>query len=365
MRDAFPAVLTCTYLNTAAGAPISQASAAAGRDYYEASFRDGDVHWDTWLGRVENARDSAAGWLGASADEIGFVGNASAAVNLVAGMLRGRGDVLAVSDDFPSVTLPWLQLGYSVQFVDPGPHGGATIESLAHAVTPETKILALGLVHYRTGYRYDLAALGEFCRDHGLLLVVDATQGLGAVAVDVSGGQVDFLVSSTYKWLTGGYGVSLLYVNRRHLDPRRFPAVGYRSAREPFDLVADRLDLAAKASALELGHPPFPAVFALSTALDLLHQLGAEAVETRVLGLNQTLRERLAALGADIAVDLDSAHRSGIVYFPVDDAAAARAALAERGVLVSARGAGLRVSAHMYNNRADIDRLIEGLEQIL
>ena len=82
-RDEFPALATQAYLNTAAGAPMSRASAAAGRQYYEATERDGDVHWDDWLQRVEAVRTAAAGLLTVRPAEIAFVQNASAAMNLV------------------------------------------------------------------------------------------------------------------------------------------------------------------------------------------------------------------------------------------------------------------------------------------
>jgi len=205
-RAEFPALETQAYLNTAAGAPMSRAAAAAAMQYYEATERDGDVHWDDWLERVEAVRAAAAHLLGADSGEIAFVQNASAAMTLVAARLQGRGDVVLVRGDFPSVTYPWMVSGHNVVFAEPGVHGGATLEELERVVTPATGIVSVGLVQYRTGFRYDLRALGEFCRERELLLVVDVTQGLGAVGVDLSHGDVDFLVSSGYKWLTSGYG---------------------------------------------------------------------------------------------------------------------------------------------------------------
>ncbi len=318
------------------------------------------MHWDEWLERVENVRARAADFLGVSGREVAFVSNASVGLNLAATMLRGRGGVIAVRDEFPSVTLPWLQLGYEVSFVEPGPLGGASLESLRAALTPQTGVLALGLVHYRTGYRYDLTEIGGFCREHGLTLVIDATQGLGALSVDLAATPVDFLVSSSYKWLTAGYGVALLVVNRRHLDPAGFPAAGWRSARDPYALIADRLDLDDSAAALELGHPPFAGIFSLGAALEMFAELGTDAIERRVLALNEVLVQRLQEAGLD-APAMPAQHRSGIVHVRVPDPSSCKQVLAERGVLVSARGDGIRISAHLYNQRADIDRLIEAM----
>ncbi len=361
IRGRFPAVEEVSYLNTAAGGPISTASAAAGREYYEATCRDGDVHWDGWLERVEEVRVAAAQLLRAQPLELGFIANASIGMSFVAGMLRGSGEVVVVQEEFPSVTLPWLQLGYPVRFVAPEADGGVPLDRLADALTPDTRILALGLVHYRSGFRYDLGQLGRFAREHDLRLAIDATQGLGALAVDLSQGDVDFMVASGYKWLTAGYGVGLLYINERHLTPERYPAAGWRSAEDPYALIADRLRLRAAAAALELGHPPFAGVFSLGAALELLLEIGPSAIEKRVLDLNATMVGQLRDAGYDPVVAASPSNRSGIVYLPMSDAAERKQALDRAGVLVSHRGAGLRLSTHFYTRRADVARLLEAL----
>ncbi len=366
IRKLFPAASACCYLNTAAGGPISTAAAEAGRSYYDATLRDGDVHWDDWLRRVEDVRGSVARLIGARSAEIAFTSNASLGINHVARRLQGTGSgpgpgsVVALRGDFPSVTLPWLQLGYAVDFLDPDDDGGITTESIAAAIQPQTGILTLGLVHYRTGFRHDLDALVGLCRDHRLLLVIDATQGLGAVAVDVSAGGVDFLACSGYKWLNAGYGNGFLYVNERHCGDH--PAVGWRSARDPYALVSDELDLTPDARAIEAGHPPFPNVFALGAALDLQHQLGAATIEARVLQLNAGLREVLADAGLSVSSPTRPGAASGIALARCSDAPRLRDALAAEGVLVSARGDGIRVSAHLYNDDSDLTHLASALE---
>lgn len=361
-RAEFPALATQAYLNTAAGAPMSRAAAAAARQYYEAAERDGDVHWDDWLERVEAVRVAAAELLDARPEEIAFVQNASAAMNLVAARLRDRGDVVLVRGDFPSVTYPWMVAGHGVVFVEPGVNGGATLEALEGAVTSETGILSVGLVNYRTGFRYDLRVLGQFCRDRGLLLVVDATQGLGAVSVDLSYGDVDFLVSSGYKWLTSGYGFGLLYAAARHLSPSTHVAAGWRSARDPYALVSDQLDLGDQASVLELGHPPFAAIFGLGAALELLHAIGTQAIENRVLYLSARLAQVLEDAGLRLLPSDPADLRSGIVYAEAEvDSVRLRNELLARGVYVSARGDGIRCSTHFYNDETDLERLREAL----
>jgi selenocysteine lyase/cysteine desulfurase len=344
---------------------VSRATSAAAREYYAATERDGDVHWDAWLERVEEVRASTARLLSASASEIAFVQNASAAMNLVAGRLKGCGEVLLVRGDFPSVTYPWMTGGHGVTFVEPADHGGASLEALGAAVTAETGILSVGLVHYRTGFRYDLQALAAFCQEREILLVIDVTQGLGAIEVDLSRGDVDFLVCSGYKWLTSGYGFGVLYAASRHLRPAAHTAAGWRSVRHPYALVSDELDLSDEASALELGHPPFAAVLGLGAALDLQHALGPRSIEERVLDLSAQLRQVLVDAGLRVLPRDDSDRGSGIVYAEADvDATALRNELLAAGVYVSARGNGIRCSTHFYNNEMDLARLGEALARL-
>jgi selenocysteine lyase/cysteine desulfurase len=361
VRAEFPAVDRVCYLDTAAGGPLSRAAAEAGTGYYRTSLEEGDLHWEEWADRVETIRARLAGYLGCSAGELAFVANASAGMNLVAQMLWGQGKVVAIRGDFPSVTLPWLQLGYEVDFVDPAEDGTVDTERIAAAVDAQTAVLTLGSVHYQSGFRHDLRELGAYCRAQGLLLVVDATQQAGAVRVDLSGDEVDFLVCSAYKWLTAGYGIGFLYVNRRHLHAEAFPGAGWRSARIPYDLLSDRLDLSDSAVALELGNPLFPGVFTLGAAIELFERIGPAAIEGRVLGLSARLASGLRGAGHGVVTPETDAHRAGIVSARVPEPARMAAALAARGVMVSARGDLLRASAHLYNSESDVDRLLREL----
>ena len=360
-RKLFPAVEQCVYLNTAGGGPLSEPSAAAGRAYYEQSLRDGDVHWDDWLEQVERGRQKLGRLINAQPNNVAFMANASVGLGIAAHMLRGRGRVLAVADEFPSCTLPFLQLGYDVDFVTPAADGTVGVGDLAAACSAETAVLALSFVQYKSGFRNDLAHLGELCRERDIAFVVDATQGLGAFPLDVHIDNIDFLSFSGYKWANAGYSIAGLCLSDRFVEPKRFPLVGWRSPREPYALLHDRLDLAETAAALELGHPPFAGVFALSASLDLIEQLGIRRISGRIVELTGYLHGRLDAAGIGVRSTRDEAHLSGITIAAADDPAGAVGRMSEQGILVSARGEGIRVSVHYYNNREDIDRFVEAL----
>jgi len=340
------------YLNTAGGGPMSREAADAVRAYYDEFYREGDTRFSACLECVEETRAQLARVLNASPRDVAFLGNASLGLNLVADLLDGN--VVALADEFPSVTMPWLQRGRSVRFL-------SSPEEIGGALASETDILAVSFVQYKTGYRLDLKRTSELCRSRNIRLVVDATQGFGAFPIDLERTPVDALVFSGYKWANAGYGIAPLYVSRTLLEEHGLPAAGWRSAQEPYELEASTLDLTTDARGLELGHPPFAGVFALGGALDLIESIGLEAIEARVQDLVDELHRRLDARGIAIASPREREQRSGITMVRVSDPAATTAALANKNILVSARGDSLRVSLHYYNNEDDIERFLDAM----
>ena len=360
-RALFPSVDKTVYLNTAGGGPLSEPSAAAGRAYYEQSLADGDIHWDAWLERVESVRAKLAGFLNGAPANIAFTANASTGLNVAAHMLRGRGRVLTVADEFPSCTLPFLQLGYDVDFVETAADGAIGFDELDAAVSADTAVLAVSFVQYKSGFRSNLQRLGAFCRERELALVLDATQGFGAFPIDVAASQPDFVSFSCYKWANAGYSIGGVYLADRFLQPEAYPLVGWRSARDPYALGYDSLDLTRDARALEQGHPPFAGVFALGAALDLIAEIGIDRIAARIVELTGHLHERLDAAGIGVLSTRDETHLSGISVAAAEDPGAMVARLRDDGIIVSTRGEGIRVSVHYYNNRADIDRFVAAL----
>jgi len=159
------------------------------------------------------------------------------------------------------------------------------------------------------------------------------------------------------------YGVGGLYVARRFLNPASFPVAGWWSVRDPEAVANDRLDLKETAAALEVGCPHFAGIFALGAALRLFEEIGASRIEERIHELTDYLHQQLQAARFNIASPLNREHRSGITIVEMRNAPDVAKRLAERKIIVSARGKGLRVSVHIFNNFDDIDRLIAGLRE--
>lgn len=379
VRSVFPAALRVSYLNAAAASPLSKPVHAAITQHYDEALAQGDVGFMAWLRRKEEARASLAQLCGTTPDEVAFTQSTSMSFHLVGRMLQERGvrEVVTLEDEFPSTTLPLLHLGFRLRIVRRRPDGSYAAEDVERAITRRTGAIAVSAVQFASGYRMDLQAVSRLCRARKLFFVVNVMQALGQLPVDMKKLRADFLCGASHKWLMGGYGVGFLAV-RRALLKGGLPLAGWLSVAQP--MAMDNLHGARKlgpagapvftaegarfrndASALEPGGMAWGPVFGLEAALKMIHALGVAQIEAHNLSLQRGLRERLAAKGFVPNAPLGS----GICVFPIEGAPLEVArALYARGVMVSARGVGLRVATHAFNDESDVDKLLWAMEQV-
>lgn len=360
-RAGFPALQGRCYLATAGGAPISRAAAAAARRYVDEAEALGDAPFADWLARTDTVRGQVAALINARPEDIAFLASASVAMNVVAGYVDPDATIVTIAGEFPSVTLPWINRGHTVLEVAAGTGGAGPIDGLAAVLTPDVGAIVLSHVQFRTGRSIDLDAVGRLAERVDALVIVDATQSMGAVPIDVEAAGVSVLMASGYKWLCAGYGIGAVYVAPK-LRRRRPPVFGWRSAVEPYALDPRAVIPTASAVQLEMGHPPFAPAFCLGGALHHLDTVGLPAVWERIQALQSYLRRRLAAAG--LPAPLAPAGESGIAVLPTERSVQLKRALAAEDILVSSSGPYLRLSTHAFNTEAEIDHAVGRLRQL-
>jgi cysteine desulfurase/selenocysteine lyase len=364
IRSKFPAASNYVYLNCAGGAPMSVEAASEGKRFYDEMLIGGDTYWDEWLVRKEEVRKKLARFINASHEEVAFTLNTSHGMSQVAAMLEGKGEVLTMHDEFPSTTFPFLHKGFKLNFIAPV-NGIYSLENIEKAITPETRILVSSFIQYNSGFKQDIEALGKLCKKHNLIYVVNATQGIGSFPIDTQKLNADFMVFTCLKWTLAGYGIGGMYVNKKWHGNIKYPSAGWRSTENPGLMNNREMELKSDASATEVGCAHFPNIFALGGAIDLLDSIGKESIRDYILGLNNYLEEKLSEIDIQILSVTRPEYRSGITILKVNDPKIIAGKLAYKKIIVSARGEGLRVSYHIFNNRSDIDALIEGLKEVM
>jgi selenocysteine lyase/cysteine desulfurase len=362
-----------TYLNHAAIGPMTRSGAERMAALARRVAESGDRHWPERADETERVRGQAARLLGArEPHEVAFVGNTSEGLSAVAWGLDWRpGDnVVGPEPEFPANVYPWLSLaplGVEYRRV-PEREGRVEAADLVAAMDERTRLVAVSWVQYASGHRIDLAPLAAACRDAGALLVLDAIQGVGALALDVEAAGVDVCAMASHKWLLGPEGLGLLWVSDRVIERLRSTRHGWRSVAGRFEWTGIDPTPAEGALRFEAGTLNFAGAHALGASLDLLLELGPERVEARVVALADRVARGLAERGFRLAEPRRaSGETSGIVAgdHPERGSEELVDGLVRRKVVVSHRAGRLRVAPHGYNTEEEVDRLLAALDELV
>jgi selenocysteine lyase/cysteine desulfurase len=185
------------------------------------------------------------------------------------------------------------------------------------------------------------------------------------VPIDVKANNIDILCFSCFKWLLSPYGMGCFYCDQRIIDQVTPTEVGDRSGTISAREADAELKLAQDANRFESGNINYPGVYGLSAALDMINDLGVERIHQRILGNNRVLIEGLSGAGLKVTSPSRDDLRSAIVSFSVDDPETIVQKLWPRGIRVSVRGGGIRVSPHFYNAEEEIKTFIERVSEFV
>lgn len=371
VRNEFPVVDHCVYLNHAAVAPWPRRCLDAVTRFAADNANTGARHYHRWIETENLLRRQLAELIHApSPDDIALLKNTSEALSFVAQGFPWRdGDSLVISDEeFPSNRIVWESLrDAGVRVREVRLQGEIDPErALLEAIDSRTRLLSISSVQYASGLRLDLTRLGEGCRKHGVAFCVDAIQGLGAVAHDVQTAEIDFLMADGHKWMLGPEGLALFYCRPKWRERLRLFEYGWHMIEDAGNY--DRRDWAPAHSArrFECGSPNMLGIHALSASLSLLLEIGMTAVEQRVLERSAYL---LDALGARPEIELltsaTKGRYAGIVTFrprradPTD----LFRHLSARNIICAPRGGGVRLSPHFYTPLEQLETTMKSLAQ--
>jgi len=366
LREQFPITKNKVFLNHAGMSPLPKPVVEATQKCMDECAATGAISGDP-----DEPKKLFARLIGADThDQIAFVENTSMGLNIVAHMLnyRSGSNVVTTDLEYPSVVYPWLgsRIGVEMRYVK-NIKGKILLNDVERMVDDKTVALALSHVEYVNGFRHDLQALADIAHEHGAYLIVDAIQSAGVMPIDVKRDNVDFLTTACYKWLLGPAGAGFLYVRKDLIQEFEPPFIGWASVKpevfETLDLWEIRnLKLAETATRFEVGTPSFYSFVGAAAALKLLLDVKISIIEKRVLTLTQRLIEAVKNRGCRLQTPEEPSDcRSGVVNFLIDKPSERVERLGKKGIIVSARAHGIRVSPHFYNTEEEIDKLIDGL----
>ena len=322
------------------------------------------------LHRLGDARRLAAQLLNCQREEIALVGPTSLALSYVAAGLQYRkGDnILVYYDDYPSNVYPWMALaerGVQVRLLNTRGLGVIRPRDVMGQVDESTRLVALATNHFVSGYRLDIATIGKYLHERGILFCLDAIQTLGAFPTTVE--HVDFLAADAHKWLLGPCGAGLLYVRRELQEKLNPPVYGWNNVRCPNFVAQEKIVFRSDATKYEVGTANLLGIVGLIQSLELILEVGVDAIAAELIRKRERLVPALLAKGWTVLhAEATKENGSGITTFfqPGKNMLETHTRLNEAGIVTSLRTdrAGqnyVRLSPHFYNTDAELDRLLE------
>jgi selenocysteine lyase/cysteine desulfurase len=356
------------YFNHAAVAPLPRRVAQALEAHNENVRDRGAADWRNWYAKIEAARETAARFVGGKKQEIAFVPSTSWGLNLVAQAFPWKAGDNVVGDDmeFPANVYPWMLLeGRGVEYRRAKSRGGRVCASdVVSACDARTRVVAISWVAFHNGWVYPLDEIGAFCRERGILFVVDAIQGLGALPIDLRSTPADVLVADGHKWLLGPEACAIFFVGEGARERVPPPFGGWWNVRLKTSYLDYGLDFFEGGRRYEAGTLPTGQIFGLAASLDLLREVGTDEVAARIRQTTEALAAGLTELGWKIASP--EPRLSGILAAvpPAGSPYEAAKRLEAAGIIVSPREGAVRFAPHFYNDVSEVRRILEAAERL-
>jgi selenocysteine lyase/cysteine desulfurase len=357
------------YFNHASVGPISSIVKEK-IDTYVSDRSEGIVenYFET-IPQVKSAKERLSRLLNANIDEIAWIDNVSNALNVLAnGIIWNHGDQIILNDlEFPSNVYPFLNLqkqGVEILFAR-SENGVIDLAQIEKLVSNKTKLISISLVQFLTGYKANIKAIGDFCRERNILFSVDGIQGAGVVQIDVKDCSVDFFTGGSQKWLMGLQGLSYFYISQNLLNKLEQKFVGWTSVKNAWSLLEYDLSLIDSAERFQNGTNSRIGIIALDASLSLFEEIGYSKIEDQILNNSQYLMKRLEEIGFELVLkDVQRQNLAGIITFKHKAADKIFNELKRTNIIISLREGMIRISPHFYNNEEDLDLLIVALNSL-
>ncbi len=341
-------------------------------EYLEEACVAHQEHPAAWRAMNET-RVVAADFIGAKASEIALLGPTSTGLSLVAAGLpwQAGDEVVCYYDDYPANVYPWMELerkGVVVRFIKPSELGVITPEVVEQSITAKTKLVALASCHYLTGNRIQINAIGKMLRERRILFCLDAIQTLGAFDTRVD--YVDFLSADSHKWMLGPMNAGIVYVREEHHELLRPTLLGAWNINSPRFIAQDKIVFEPGARRYEPGVLNMTGILGMKASLELLNEVGIDNISAQLLTLRAALKEHLTPLGFEFIEPGEGCLPSGICTAKYKgNAEQMFYHLAAHKISVSHRHdrAGqdyIRISPHLYNTIAEVERIAEVVSQL-
>jgi selenocysteine lyase/cysteine desulfurase len=366
------------YLNCAAKSPLLKTGERA---MIDAMDREKDLHLRTtadFFERPEQVRGLFANLVDCRPAQVAFMPAVSYGLSSVLNNVvpQNGQHAITVTSEFPSDYLSvqaWCEKhGSELKVIgtnEPLDTMGEDWNTrILEAISKDTAVVVISAIHWMHGMRFDLKQIGERCREMGTVFLVDGTQAVGAMPINVKELQIDALFCAGYKWLFGPYSLGCMFIGERfnNGNPIEESWMNRTNSKDFATLTNYGMEYTPDAGRYNVGETShFLLMPMLSAGLEQVIAWGPNNIQSYCQSLNKPLYDLLDEKGWPRVSDTYSSHHLLGLKMPAGvQIDAVKSRLEENNVYVSQRGESLRVSVHAFNTKSNMNALINVLESI-
>jgi kynureninase len=374
-RDEFPTLASGIHLLSHSLGPAPRATRDSMLSYYAAweHHTSEDAWAASWWKMSSGVGDRIARILGGAPGSVQVQPNASIALSSVASCFdftdSDRNKIVTSALDFPSMEYIWegqTRLGANIEVVPTDDGITVRLEDLLDAIDDATCLVALSHVSFRSSYRVDVKAIVERAHKYGAHVLLDVYQSAGAIELQASDWDVDFLIGGTIKLLCGGPACGYLYVRpdlQKDLAPR---LTGWVAHAAPFDFASAPMQYTDSVRRFAQGTPSIPALYSVLPGLQIIEEVGVNTIQAESQRRTEWMIDFALEKGWKVNSPPKVGDRGGSVMIYVEDGPGMVKRLAERKVFVDCRPrVGLRMSPHFFNTDEEVREAMAILAELI
>lgn len=354
-KNEFPLLGQTTYINTAASCLLSSSLLGWRREHDHWFMQSGSGFRLEQAAFLEGVKDTIAHFFKADRSHTFLVANFSSGFNVFLDGLDSRHRFLLLDNEFPAVYYPVQSRGFTCNYIA---MGADLEERIIDGIRQhQPTIFAFSLVQYTNGVKLSQAFIQELKRLFpDLILVADGTQYCGTELLDFSASSMDVLIASGYKWMLGGYGNGFVFL-KEAVVPQLYAEVGSRPLpQEPFLQHKGMLHMR-----FEPGHQDTLNFGSLQQSTLFLSETGYPFISDKIDLLTREAKAAFAERGLLDDFICERPVHSSIFRLNIDDELVQK--ILGANIVGTARGRGLRVSFHFYNELQDLEHLLAVIDK--
>lgn len=347
-----------TYFNTPSSGLLFEESIEAAHQFNK-GLQHGAAKYafSNGLPKIEELRNRVANFSNALPEEIAFIPNTTYGLNALIPSLNKK-SVMFYQLEYYGLTMSWSLHDYRVHVLEDEDGFSISVEKIkSELVKDKIDVLVISYVQWQTGFAIDINELGEFCKTHGIIFILDIAQSFGVIPFSFKDTICDIAICPSYKWLNAGFGMGILWMRREFFENHPPTISGYGAFGPSFNPEEYKPNIRC----YEPGHPNFGGIILMNESVKMKQELGIEYIGTHAIELTQFFLNECERKGLKPIGGIHRELPSTIVVLKKTDELARN--IDKYQIDCTPRGEGFRFGFHFHNTKEAVFDLVKQLSE--